>query len=513
MEWTNKNAVIYIRVSSDTQMQKWNWLKSQETSCWMYAKSKWINVVEIFQDWWISGRKKDRDGLNAMIEYLKTKNKYEKVIDYVIVDDIDRLSRNTRYWLEIQDVFKDECKIEILSLKQIIDENSPESNLLVTITMSVKQYEAENNARRTKSRQTARLMDWYFTYYPPSWYRYIDNPHWAWKILVLDEPRASFLKEALTLFSEWYFNNLVELADYLFDIWFRTKKAKNKVYVSYVQRIVTNKDMLLMYAWYINMPELWVEMVKWKHQALISLDMVDKIIDQHAKLSKTFYKTNTKKSIADHMFLRWFATCPECGKLLTWWPCKNRHWNTYYYYECNNSECSLYWRWINAEKLHKSFYDVLDWLKLKPWTLSLYEKMFADMTKNSAELEKKSKSENLQRIKSIDTKIDKYKNNILETNEPEAMKTYSEAIWKLKYEKEKILNWWNSPKKEIDMTTLWWKAKELLENPIKIWKIWDTHARRDLIKALFGWRVKISENNRVEMVKEIPIYDVIGRLK
>lgn len=133
MEWTNKNAVIYAQVNTDRQMKHWNWIKSQQTLCWMYAKSKWINVVESFQDWWKSWR----DGLNQMIEYIKFRNKSDKVIDYLIIEDIDRLCWSMKEWFEIQNVFERECNVEIISLNQNFG-NEPEARMMIQIALTIK---------------------------------------------------------------------------------------------------------------------------------------------------------------------------------------------------------------------------------------------------------------------------------------------------------------------------------------------------------------------------------------
>jgi hypothetical protein len=53
-------------------------------------------------------------------------------------------------------------------------------------------------------------------------------------------------------------------------------------------------------------------MVKAKHEALISIDTLEKITDRKKK--KFFYKTQTKEDIADKMILRNYLVCEDCGK-------------------------------------------------------------------------------------------------------------------------------------------------------------------------------------------------------
>lgn len=96
-----------------------------------------------------------------MIEYLSKANEKLTNIEYVIVDDIDRIIRDVQGWREIKSKIENKGGAKIYSLKQNI-EDSPEGKMLQSITMSVKQYERENNARRTRDRKKARMLDGYY---------------------------------------------------------------------------------------------------------------------------------------------------------------------------------------------------------------------------------------------------------------------------------------------------------------------------------------------------------------
>lgn len=142
----NKNGIIYVRVSSEKQIKEWNWLESQKVVCQKWANENNVKVIKVFEDG-MSGSTENRPGFINMIKFI---DRNWKKIDYVIVDDIDRIWRD----VHIRSSFYKLCNsknIEINSLKQELN-NSPEWKLLSNITMATKQYERENNARRVRWR-------------------------------------------------------------------------------------------------------------------------------------------------------------------------------------------------------------------------------------------------------------------------------------------------------------------------------------------------------------------------
>ena len=82
-------AIIYKRVSDPHQIKKGDGLNSQEATSRLYAARMGYEVVATFSDV-VTGRVSDRDGMEAMLQYLK-KHKAEGRI--VIIDDVSRMAR------------------------------------------------------------------------------------------------------------------------------------------------------------------------------------------------------------------------------------------------------------------------------------------------------------------------------------------------------------------------------------------------------------------------------------
>lgn len=106
-----------------------------------------------------------------MIEFLKRENRSYTKISRVIIDDIDRIIRDVAGWRDIKNRIEKLGGAKIFSLKQDLND-TPEGKMLQSITMSVKQYERENNARRTRDRQRGRLLDGYRCYSVLPGYKY-----------------------------------------------------------------------------------------------------------------------------------------------------------------------------------------------------------------------------------------------------------------------------------------------------------------------------------------------------
>ena len=134
-----KKCVVYTRVSSKTQIQQGNGLQSQEALCREWAKNHNVEIVAYFSDWGISGKFDSREGLDNMIDFLIAQNHFFINIDFVLADDLDRISRDVWGWINIKNKIEKEWKAWIQTVKQTIS-NSAEWIFNQNIIMAVKQY-------------------------------------------------------------------------------------------------------------------------------------------------------------------------------------------------------------------------------------------------------------------------------------------------------------------------------------------------------------------------------------
>ena len=508
-----KNAVILTRVSSDRQVREWHWIESQETTVRDWSKTNSVNIVKVFKDEWISGKYDSREGIDSMIKFLDKENQKYINVDYVLVDDIDRVIRDVQWWWDINDKINDTWA-KIHSLSQRL-EDTPEGNFTTNLTMASKQYEREGGAKRTATRMRARLIAWYWTFYCPPWYEYVAIKAVDWrenKILILNPSLADIIRDWLNLFAEWTILNKTKLKDYFNERWVKWRIKWEKINQSYVDRIL-EKDRLLFYAWYIEYSEWNVGLKKAKHEAIIDMYTVSKITDRLNP--KTNNLIHTRKDICETLILRWFLYCKDCDHKMTWSPSKNKMGNYYFYYTCRNKGCIQYWKSFNSTIVHSEFEDMLKKCSVTDKTIKLLEVIFNDLWKNKEWVQNQLLNDKKKRIGSIDIELNSlYKKLTSATNE-KIIEIYENRIILLT-EERKGLEWElleDSKFNDENLTRLLDETKTVLANPKFIWEIWNIELKHLLIGVCFWWKLVYSKDSKLQ-TPEIPfIYKLSEELK
>ena len=486
--------LIYTRVSSKKQVVEGHGLEGQERACREFASNQDLKVVKVFSDGWISWKYSSRVWLDAMIMYLQKANKKYTQIPFVVIDDIDRIVRDVKWWIEIKAKIQNQWGAYIHSLKQNIDE-TPEWKMLQYITMSVKQYERENNARRTRDRQRARVMAGYRPFTCLNWYVFTKNPQ-GWRMLMLDAEKASIIKDSLEKCAKWLFLNQQQVADYMNEQGLKTKWW-NKIEKNAIKRIL-DSDTLMFYAGIINYKARDVHNVKWAHPSIISKTTALKIME-HFKL-KNFHKTYSNEMIAEKLPLRWSLLCECCWKVMTWAPSKNKIGKYYFYYTCRQKGCEMYGKSLNSKKVHEAFVEHLELMSVDSRSLDLLQDVIVEVYKEKDTIKKELNSSYYERVKEIDEQVEKIQGRLLSTNNDKLLELYENQVISLLEEKE-----WAEERLSVDDQTknmnvehLIDKARNVLEKPVSIWSEWDYNLRQLLIGVLFSKQIIFSKEKGIQ---------------
>ena len=246
-----KRVAIYCRVSTDEQVQNWNWLEIQKESLLNYIKSNnhqySFNENHIFIDeWksWASKERKDRPALFNMFE--KAQN---KEFDIVLVWKIDRFFRKTLYLLEWVE-FLDNLGIWFISITQNFDTTQAFWKMMLQMMWVIAELERERIKERTHSWILSVMKKWKWgRWMYPYWYKKDEN--WY---LIINEEESQVVKIIFDLLANnWYtlnkildtLNNLdFETSVYKWKLWnkrFEQLKHKNHWHRMTIQRIVTNE--------------------------------------------------------------------------------------------------------------------------------------------------------------------------------------------------------------------------------------------------------------------------------
>ncbi len=509
-----EKVIIYTRVSSRKQVESGNWLESQEQVCRERINNQWwkVELVKVFSDWGVSGKYKSREWLDAMIEFLKKENQNYTKISRVVIDDIDRIIRDVAGWWEIKAKIEDLWWAKIHSLKQDIND-TPEGNMLQSITMSVKQYERENNARRTKDRQRWRLLNWYRCFNALPWYKFRFDDELGkkgWRVLELSEPNASVLKEWFELFARWVLLTIVDFQRFLDKKWFITKSWWRLKKNSDIDRVF-EKDNLLFYCWIIDFPKRDISMINARHPAIISEETMNQILDKLNPIRRIMHVTNSKEKNEKELPLRWILTCEYCNKPMTWAPSLNKIWNYYFYYTCRNKVCIEYWKSFNNKKVHSHLEDLLEKMKIQNYRIWLFEDVINDIWEWEKKVLLRQDTEREKRIESINFEVTKIQDRIVNTESPILVKTYEERLVSLVEEQDRLkIEDSITDREKFNPQYLITNTKPILSNPLLVREKKDSKLRKLLISILFSNQIFYNKKSGIQTPKFPLIYSLLS---
>lgn len=169
-----KRTAIYIRVSSDKQVQEGDSIAAQRQALTKYIDDRPDLVLagEYIDDG-ISGTKySQRDELQRLLEDVRAGK-----IDHIAFTKIDRWFRSVRHYTATQEIL-DRHNVSWTAIwEPIYDTTTPQGRLIVNQMMSIAQFEAENTGQRIKQVQAYKVTQGeVISGNPPNGYR-IENKH------------------------------------------------------------------------------------------------------------------------------------------------------------------------------------------------------------------------------------------------------------------------------------------------------------------------------------------------
>ena len=147
-----QKALVYCRVSTEEQAREGYSLDAQEKFCRKYAEDNDFQVMEVFRDEGKSGTNLNRPALQDLL----AKCQDDKSISFVLVQETDRLARNTKDHLTIRAILK-KAEVKLISVAQPMLDDSPEGNMIDTILASVNQFQSDINSRKSQKRHAGKI--------------------------------------------------------------------------------------------------------------------------------------------------------------------------------------------------------------------------------------------------------------------------------------------------------------------------------------------------------------------
>lgn len=335
---SQKNAVIYTRVSTKEQAETNQSLETQKKYCLQYALKHDLNVLGFFGGTYESAKTDERNEFNRMIRFVKNQR---EGISVILVYSLDRFSRTGDNAIFISSELKKQG-ISIMSVTQPIDVSTHSGVLQQNIQFIFSKY--DNDLRREKciSGMKEKLLRGEWTGGAPVGYAY-DRSGGKGAEKVVPNEKGVLIAKAFEMKVQG--TSSTDIAIHLKSLGLKIDKKR-------LTEILRNP----FYCGYLSHNLLNGEVVKGKHEPLVS-EEIFYLANDVLKKNSSGYKQEMKNV---NVPLKNFVRCSECNTPFTGYIVKRKQ---LYYYKCNRIGCRCN---KSAKNLHVLFSDLLKQYEIKP---------------------------------------------------------------------------------------------------------------------------------------------------
>jgi site-specific DNA recombinase len=493
----DKQAVIYCRVSSIKQATVGDGLRSQETRCRDYARTKGYEIIAVFSDD-VSGSRIDRPGMKDMLAFTRKRRATGTI---VLIDDVSRLARDLSAHLKLRADIADAGGI--LESPSIEFGESSDAVLIENLLASVSQHQRQKNGEQTKNRMKARVQNGYWVMQAPVGYRY-QRVTGRGKMLVRDEPAASVIVEALEGFANGRFENQAAVQRFLQANPLFPKDSTGRVGHTRVNLILNQP----LYAGYLHMPSWDVSLRPAQHEALVSYQTYQRIQE---RLAGGVYAKRAE-NLHEDFPLRGYVSCADCGSSLTACWSKGSH-AKYPYYLCPRRECSSYGKSIRREKMEGEFETLLKSLTPSESLFRVASMMFKDLwDSRSQRAATEAKALKAELVK-VEKQVDQLLERILEAKVPSVIQAYENRIQSLEAQKVDIAEKMRDagrPKNTYAGSLR--TALAFLANPWNLWGSGQLELRKTVMKLVFSERLVYSREDGFRTAKTTLPFNMLAMI-
>jgi DNA invertase Pin-like site-specific DNA recombinase len=286
-------ALIYCRVSTEEQAQQGYSLEAQEKFCRQFATNNGYEVAGVYRDEGKSGTTLDRPALKDLLSKIQQKNS----VAAVIVQETDRLSRNTKDHLTIRALLQ-KSGVKLISVAQPMLDDSPEGKMIDTIIASVNQFQSDINSRKTKKGLQEKFDSGWWPGWAPLGYinKVMDSGQ---KVLVPDPEKWHLVRMGLKLYLSGNYS-AAKLIDVLHEKGLTSVNGR-KICNSIMTHILQNP-------FYAGIMKWAGQEKKGKHKAMIS-------VAEYRRIMETLeaHNCNACRRRKHDFLLNGFVFCNICG--------------------------------------------------------------------------------------------------------------------------------------------------------------------------------------------------------
>ena len=464
-----KKAILYRRVSTTDQKVFGNSLNAQQGSLRDFCEKKSMNIVKEFQEDY-SAKNFNRPEWKRLNAFAK-KNK--KDIDYLLVVDWDRFSRNVYEALGVIKDFKN-IGIEVNCIGKWINYSDPAQTMMQLMYLGMPEVDNKIRSQKVQMGMRQGLKEGRWNVMQPI--GYVSGKDELGKTLMqLDPIKAPLIKDLFSTFSLGVYsqNEILKMS----------KFKKLKLSKSTLSRVLRNT----LYVGDIKIPAKYDEperTVKGLHKPIVSREVFNKV--QYLLASRN-RNTSKQNKMRDDMYLRGHLKCVKCGGNLTGSASTSKTGAKHYYYHCNRAKgCKESFRVKDA---HNELINLFRDLKPPVEVCDLFELVLEDYYKTS----KQSQYNDMKRveleIESLDTKKSKLLEKLLEeVISDEVYKKHNGSIEKELTEKRNELS--NLKDYEKDLSEYINYGLKLMQNLETFFEQSDVHIKNKLMSSIFEEKIE-----------------------
>ncbi len=352
-------SVIFARVSSREQEETGYSLPSQEKLLKEYGERKDFSISKKFSISESAGGKYQRKTFNEMLEYVKENN-----INIIICEKVDRLTRNLRDAVSINEWINEDSKRQVHFVKEncILSRDSKSNEKFIwNIKVSVAQYYIDNLSEEVRKGQKEKLAQGWLPTKPPLGYKTIgDKGH---KTHVIDWDVAPYIRKMFEYYSSGN-HSLKSLVEVMHQEGMRNREGK-KICRSRIHLLVSNP-------FYYGKIMWKGELHRGEHEPIISKELFDLVQDRlFRKIKNPQYKKHLTVFKAK-------IDCSECGGTITW-ESQRGHW----YGHCNHHKACSQKKYIRQEKVEDQLFPFFDRMapeneRVRAWIVTALKEAHAD---------------------------------------------------------------------------------------------------------------------------------------
>lgn len=366
-----KNAGIYVRVSTERQVQEGYSISAQKENLTNFAKGHDFKVYDIYADEGISGKNiEGRPDVKRLIKDIK-----DGKIDVVLLQRFDRLTRSISDTQEFIDLFK-EFNVDVWSISDggIVDITSSNGRFMALLKGLFGQHERELTAERIKDAFGRKAREGYTLCCGCTPYGYRREK--GNKVIIIKQDEAKVVRRIFKMYADG--TPFTAIAKTLTAEGIPTKRAGQTINIKKDGNVVGTKTfvgvwspklirLILSNPVYIGKVRYGIGRKDYyigdgHHKPIISEKMWNKVQDKISKI-ETKLHTNRPK---DDVYFCGTLVCGVCGKKLTTSRTigrlrKDGNRNLFNAYRCVNQEkqiCTA--RYVSHIKAEEAFIEYLE---------------------------------------------------------------------------------------------------------------------------------------------------------